>query len=78
MTIITDKTYLDFQNFAGSRELLNVVMNKPLILLTTAYFDGFHPQTGKEIQRSGTILTVLLNVRKSLVHACHWKTSLQK
>lgn len=79
MTIITDKTYLNFQNFAGSRELVNVMMNKPLIMLATAYFDGFHPQTGKkEFQRSGTILTILLNVRESLVHACPWKTYLQK
>lgn len=78
MARITDKTYLDFQNFAGSGELLNVVINKSLILLTRTYFDGFHPQNGKEFQRSRAVLTVLLNVRESLVHACHWKTSLQK
>jgi len=77
MTIITAITYLDFQNFAGSRELLKVVMNKPLILLTRACFDGFHPQSGKkELQRSRIVLTVLLTVRGSLVHASHWKTSL--
>lgn len=79
MTGITEKTHLDFQNIAGSGELLNVVMNNLLILLTTAYFVDFQPQTGmKEFQRSGTVLTVLLHVRECLVHAFHWKTSLQK
>lgn len=53
MTVITEKTHLDFQNIAGSGEHLSVVRNNLLILLTTVYFVDFQPQTGnKEFQRS--------------------------